>query len=405
MRLFLSNEENVFKAWLLAGDLVLVSVGLLAVLVASHGLSGALPVEPNAWEVAWVALGALIQCTCLYVFGLYDIPFLRRRGRSSVNAFLALAVSALPILALVALPPVRADLLWATVAFVPLAWGTVLGWRAYWLGRRTRMAVRQRVLFVLADERPRRVVEEIAATGGQDFEVSGILEEADASEVDLRTLRRETGAQEIVYSVGLKDSSLSHQLLEEGLNGVPIRDLATVAAVVLGRVPVETISNVWGLGLQSSLPAATLLGKAQRVGEMAVAGVLLLLALPILAVAAAGVMLDSPGAPFFVQHRLGYMKREFPLFKLRTMRMDAEQASGPVWSTDDDPRVTRFGSLLRRTGLDELPQLLNVLRGEMSFIGPRPIRRHFAEILAADMPFYDFRFLSRPGVTGWAQVR
>ena len=112
----------------------------------------------------------------------------------------------------------------------------------------------------------------------------------------------------------------------------------------------------------------------------------------------------SPGSVFFVQQRLGRHRRPFNCMKFRTMYVDAERDSGPVWATRMDPRVTRIGRVLRRTRLDELPQLFNVLRGDMAIVGPRPIRRHFADQLSALDRRFERRFEVKPGLTGWAQV-
>lgn len=125
---------------------------------------------------------------------------------------------------------------------------------------------------------------------------------------------------------------------------------------------------------------------------------------PLLGVIALAVRLDSPGPVFFVQERLGRLRVPFRCIKFRTMCDGAERRTGPVWASEDDPRITRVGRLLRRSRLDELPQLLNVVRGEMSLVGARPIRAYFADQLAREIPLYDARFLLRPGVTGWAQV-
>lgn len=134
---------------------------------------------------------------------------------------------------------------------------------------------------------------------------------------------------------------------------------------------------------------------------------LVLLAAPLAAVlvglAALAIKVSSRGPVFFVQERLGYNGVPFRCYKLRTMVEGAENGS-PQWATDDDPRVTGVGRWLRRTRLDELPQLFNVWRGEMSFVGPRPIRRHFAGLLAAQEPLYYVRFMAKPGLTGWDQV-
>jgi lipopolysaccharide/colanic/teichoic acid biosynthesis glycosyltransferase len=109
---------------------------------------------------------------------------------------------------------------------------------------------------------------------------------------------------------------------------------------------------------------------------------------------------------FYRQERVGEKGKAFPLFKFRTMRTDAEAATGPVWATHGiDPRITGVGKYLRKFRLDELPQLINVLRGEMSFVGPRPERPHFVDTLSKIIPYYDERHSVKPGITGWAQIK
>lgn len=140
--------------------------------------------------------------------------------------------------------------------------------------------------------------------------------------------------------------------------------------------------------------------------EWCVALVLLVLLAPLIAALAILVKLTSPGPAFYSQIRLGYRGKPYPIFKLRTMAHNCEALTGPVWSSGaGDPRVTRFGRLLRDTHLDELPQLWNVLRGEMSLVGPRPERPEIAVNLQRAMPNYSIRLLVRPGVTGLAQVQ
>jgi lipopolysaccharide/colanic/teichoic acid biosynthesis glycosyltransferase len=137
---------------------------------------------------------------------------------------------------------------------------------------------------------------------------------------------------------------------------------------------------------------------------VAVALPALVLLSPIIFALSVLIRLESRGPVLFRQERLGLRRKPFVLYKFRTMIDEAEASTGPVWATPGDKRVTRLGRLLRRSRLDELPQLLNVLAGQMSLVGPRPIRAHFADILGRQNPRYDLRFLVKPGVTGWAQV-
>jgi len=170
----------------------------------------------------------------------------------------------------------------------------------------------------------------------------------------------------------------------------------------LKRVDIVHVDGTWVAGLGPvKVDMATKC--VNRIGDVGISLTLLMLTLPLMLVTALLVCLESAGPILYRQERVGLGGRPFTLLKFRSMQVDAE-ARGPAWATQGDPRVTRVGAFIRRSRIDELPQLINILQGEMSFIGPRPERPHFVEQLAELIPYYAERARVRPGLTGWAQV-
>ncbi len=187
-------------------------------------------------------------------------------------------------------------------------------------------------------------------------------------------------------------------------SGVPVVAAAEVWAWLEGRLPLDEMAPASFLH-QPGFGAVhwTLFNRATRVLDVAVATVLLLVSLPVVALAALAVLVCDGRPVLYRQRRVGRLGREFTMVKLRTMRRDAEK-DGPRFAAHDDPRVTPLGRVLRRLRLDELTQVVNVLLGEMSLVGPRPERPEFVAQLAAEIPYYPFRLAVAPGLTGWAQV-
>jgi len=145
--------------------------------------------------------------------------------------------------------------------------------------------------------------------------------------------------------------------------------------------------------------------KIKRLMDVLISIILIILSSPIVFITSLAIKYESKGPIFYKQDRSGLDGKVFKIIKFRSMRADAEKASGPVWSTKDDPRITKIGKFIRKVRIDELPQMVNVLKGEMSLVGPRPERPFFVEQLSKEIPFYKRRLKVRPGVTGWAQVK
>jgi exopolysaccharide biosynthesis polyprenyl glycosylphosphotransferase len=193
------------------------------------------------------------------------------------------------------------------------------------------------------------------------------------------------------------------ELIRLRLDGVTVLPAQRFAERVLRRAPLSLLRPTdlaIGDGLTSPVRAAV-----KRLFDLLMSSILLLFAAPVLAVLAIVIKVDSEGPVFYWQERTGRGGKPYKVHKLRTMRKDAEKLSGPVWASQKDPRITRIGAFLRKTRLDEIPQVFAVFRGDMSFVGPRPERPFFVDQLKAQIPFFGLREAVKPGITGWAQIR
>ncbi|WP_158932099.1 exopolysaccharide biosynthesis polyprenyl glycosylphosphotransferase [Acidisphaera sp. S103] len=192
-------------------------------------------------------------------------------------------------------------------------------------------------------------------------------------------------------------------LLDCKFRGMRISSAAAFREKYLGRIDLDALTaNDLLLG-QDFLAGKRSAG-LKRLCDIVVGGCMLVLLLPLMALTALAIKIDSPGPVFYRQRRVGRVDTTFTLFKFRSMTADAEANGRPLWAQKQDPRVTRVGRVIRATRIDELPQLANILRGEMSLVGPRPERPHFVKQLARAIPLYRQRTYVKPGLTGWAQV-
>lgn len=218
------------------------------------------------------------------------------------------------------------------------------------------------------------------------------------------TVRRQK-ADKIVVSLGERRGVFPlKDVLSCKLSGIEVMDAPSFYERVTGKLLIESINPSWFIFSSGFRVTALnrLLKRGIDIFCALLGGAFFLPFLPIVALA---IRFDSPGPVLFRQERVGEREKPFYLFKFRTMRADAEKGTGAVWAQKDDPRVTRFGRFLRKSRIDEIPQLFNVLMGDMSLVGPRPERPEFVEQLTKVIPYYSERHFVKPGVTGWAQVR
>ncbi|CAN5349168.1 TIGR03013 family PEP-CTERM/XrtA system glycosyltransferase [soil metagenome] len=276
-------------------------------------------------------------------------------------------------------------------------------------------AFKRRLVVLGAGKRADRI-RTLEQRRGSGFLVVGYIQMNDGEQVIPEAINRDAifnlsdfvvrmAASEVILALEERRNSVPmSDLLRIKTTGVHVNDLSTFLERETGRVDLDTVNPSWLIFSDGFSAGQRLSGIAKRLFDILASVALLILTAPVILLGALAVKLDSKGPAFYRQARVGLFGQEFQIIKLRSMRIDAEVAGQAVWAEKDDPRITRVGYWLRKLRIDELPQTWVVLKGDMSFVGPRPERRQFVDDLVQHLRYYAERHMVKPGITGWAQI-
>jgi sugar transferase (PEP-CTERM system associated) len=398
-----------------------------ALIVGAIALAAWLRLGWYAWVVLTVEQGfakalfiaGVCQC-CLYFADLYNPRVIGDRRELFVRAVQALGATSFLLAASYYWFPTLTIGRGVFAASAVLVIGVVVGWRVLFEWVIFHVGSHERLLLVGTSAASIALARELHELGRQlGVEIVGFID-PDPARVgqplinpgvigtveDIPAIVRARGVDRVVVSLSDARGALPmDKLLDMKLDGVSFAHLASIYEEYTGKIAVENLRPSWFI-FSDGFRRSAWLPFVKRAIDTSLALVLVVLMAPVMGLVAFCVWLTSDGPVMYHQDRVGQHGRVFTLHKFRSMRVDAEASTGAVWAArEGDPRATPIGMWLRRMRLDELPQLWNIFKGDMSFVGPRPERPHFVEQLTRTIPYYGQRHVVRPGLTGWAQVR
>ena len=383
----------VHKLILLLSDVILLAVAF------SFAAYMRLGTTPNIQSIEYIGIN-LVIVSSLFLGGAYTSSGLASRPKLPLNTFFIVVMSSLPSLLLLYLlgPQSFTGILGRGVLpFALLGFGGLAVLSRYIINYLLHNPKTTKIL-LLGEAKDQHRLHDALTTGETTAEVS-YTSQLNDHYPDANHL-----SAIVIAPDHLPDTAEQTRLINYRLAGIPIFSLSDFFESYLFLVPVHEINNDWFIRAEGfTMLHSSIATRIKRVFDIFVTLGLVIITTPIMLFAAIAIKLTSKGPVLFTQTRVGMQGATFTLYKFRTMRLDAE-ARGAQWASSKDPRILPIGHFLRATRIDELPQCWNILKGNMSIVGPRPERPEFTANLADDIPYYDLRHIIKPGLTGWAQV-
>jgi sugar transferase (PEP-CTERM system associated) len=413
IRLFKHYIPNAVLLLALFDMLLLVGAAEFGWLYRAHQIG--MDVEPAHTRIPQMLSFALSLQVAMMAVGVYGADSLQSIRVSTARLLIAISLGTIFLSVIFFLVPAitfwRSNLLYAMVAaFVALFMLRLL------LGKTLGGQIFKRRIVVLGAGARAERLKVLARKPGSGFVVVGYVAMSETNRVIPEAISRDAiynladhvvllNASEVVLALEERRNALPlKDLLRIKTTGVHVNEISTFLERETGRVDLQSVNPSWLIFSDGFSSGRMFSSIFKRFFDITASLVLLVLTLPLILLGAIAVKLESKGPAFYRQRRVGLYGQGFDIIKLRSMRQDAEVAGKAVWAEKDDPRITRVGNFIRKVRIDELPQCWSVLKGEMSFVGPRPERPQFVEDLEQQIPYFAERHMVKPGITGWAQI-
>jgi sugar transferase (PEP-CTERM system associated) len=405
--------------WLILADAAIVYCGVILALYLRLGLGGAAYElnDRNGWLK--IALASIVCLVAFYFYDLYDYVVMTNRRELLLRLVQALGIAWALLAILFYFVPQLLIGRGVSVISVPLVLALIVGWRVFIHSLTGHPEIGEKILVVGTGQTALDTAEAVWERRDAGYRIAGFVSENGAKPLqklgksvilgkanELESVIRNERIDRVVIAVRERRGAFpTEALLKMSLAGdISIEECTSFFERITGKVHVDMLRPSWLIyaGRRRDSPVKTALREVVH-RSLALFG--LIISLPVAILAALLIKIESRGPIFYKQERVGKNGRVFNVIKFRSMRADAEADGKPIWAAPDDERITRVGRILRKLRIDEIPQFWNILKGEMSFVGPRPERPHFVRQLAREVQFYDHRHLVAPGLTGWAQIK